>query len=175
MAHRGRSFRSDPSGRRRKTTWSQGPGGIIAQITAAGAGTFATGVASVTSDLTLVRIRGHVELLVGSSADFGGWDEIGIGICNVSENAAGIGVTAIPTPLADIAWDGWIWHYTTPFHVDDVSLVGTPQRMIIPIDNKAMRKVHLTDVLVGVIETGTEVFTSTLDATMTTRVLDKLP
>jgi hypothetical protein len=52
---------------------------------------------------------------------------------------------------------------------------STMEAVRVPIDSKAMRKVHESDVLVGVIEMGTEVGAATVRYAAETRILDKLP
>ena len=99
-------------------------------------------------------------------------------MCVVTQNAAGIGVTAIPDPVVDIAWDGWFYHAQGDIRsqgstaaqllTNDVSMV----RHV--IDSKAMRKIHLTDTIVavlGVVETTVAVGF----AHLRTRILVKLP
>ena len=175
MAHSRRSFALSPGQSRvkRKVTWDGGPEGISSTLTDNSVSIFATG-AEALSDITVVRIRGHVELMVGGSADLSGWDAVALGICIVSQNAFGVGVTAVPNPLTDIGWDGWQWHWIAPLHVSDLSLEGTPFRTLVEIDNKSMRKMRSTDTIIGVVATGIEVGTATLTSTMQTRILSKV-
>ena len=106
-----------------------------------------------------------------------GFIQYALGICDVSENAAGIGVTAIPAPLTDVAWDGWIWHHSgaalLSLTTTEEGLTGTAV-VRIPIDNKAMRKTPASNVLVGVVELGTEVGAAIVRVSANTRILDKL-
>ena len=88
-----------------------------------------------------------------------------------------IGAAAVPSPIADIAWDGWLWHHlTTP--VLGFSTTETGQSPMeaerIVIDSKAMRKIKDTDVLMGIFEIGTETGTATMRVAALTRVLDKI-
>jgi len=136
------------------------------------------GQAAGSDGLTLVRIRGEVLLFIEAATSVGdGFIQYALGICDVSENAAGIGVTAIPAPLTDVAWDGWIWHHSG---AGIISLTTTEEGntgtavIRIPIDNKAMRKTPATNVLVGVIELGTEVGAPIVRMSANTRILDKL-
>ena len=105
-----------------------------------------------------------------------GFENFAMGMCVVSENAFGVGVTAIPAPITDIQWDGWIWHSS---HGHITSLSTTEEHRItgariIPIDSKAMRKLKNTDVLVGVVQLGTEIGTATVDFSARTRLLVKI-
>ncbi len=178
MANRGRTSRFPrTSGSRRKVTWGVGPRGVVAK-SSDGAALFPIAVQQSLDDTTLIRIRGECLLALDTTgAALEGFSRIGIGICNVSSNAAGVGVTAIELPLTDMAWDGWIWHWvgslftvgTTPTDANGSAVVR------IPIDNKAMRKIHAFDTLVASIETLEEVGTAQMQAVLNTRVLDMLP
>ena len=177
MAHSRRSSfpRIGGTSRRRKVTWTSGPSGTHTPFSAAGTALFDTSVEAVVDDLTIVRLRGDLVIQVASSTDGDGFDDIAIGICIVNQNAAGIGVSAIPQPLTDIFWDGWFWYWTGSLNTLDVSLMGDIAEVRIPIDGKAMRKIHLTDNVVAVIQVAAEVGTSVLQARLNTRMLSKLP
>ena len=122
--------------------------------------------------------------LVTSDAALSGFSECAFGICIVSENAFGIGVTAIPSPIADIEWDGWFVYRTFALvSADAVAAASVSHSGSSPllwsarfdIDSKAMRKFKESDVMVGVIEFQSEIGTATVDATLNTRILSKLP
>ena len=114
---------------------------------------------------------------VGTVGD--GFAQIAHGICIVSENAFGVGVTAVPSPLTDIGWDGWIWHQLTPglfgLSVTESENVGALSMIRYDIDSKAMRKQKSTDFLIGVSEFAGEIGAATLQFITETRILDKLP
>jgi len=94
----------------------------------------------------------------------------------INENAFGVGVTAIPAPFVDLAWDGWLWHTQGNLRCVAASGIGddimTSTRIV--IDTKAMRKFKESDVLVGVIEF-VEDATAVMSAYMESRLLVKLP
>ena len=137
---------------------------------------FPTGITASVDGLTIVRTRGELLLTLSSTPVAGdGWPEIAFGICIVSENAAGIGVTAIPDPIADIAWDGWYVYWTGAIHTGQNNLYGPAAAARIVIDNKAMRKHKNTDVAVGVISFLGEEQTSVVEARLNTRELVLLP
>ena len=98
------------------------------------------------------------------------------GMTIISENAFNVGITAMPDPLVDIAWDGWFVHETGILLATDSTPAENAQNasQTIVIDSKAMRKQHNTDVTVAVLGV-TEVGTCTMQASLITRVLDKLP
>jgi len=101
---------------------------------------------------------------------------IGIGV--VTDDAFGVGVSAVPDPLDEMEWDGWLWHsffdiHTAASPLDDgvnAATVGWQK----DIDSKAMRKLNLGDTIFAIAEVtmgGTAVMQLFLD----TRVLLKLP
>ena len=148
-------------------------------MTAAGAFLWANGVQANLDGLTTVRIRGQFTLHLDVVTTIGdGFAGVGLGICNVSENAFGAGVASVPHPLTDIQWDGWMWHQLLgEFDGSSTTEVGrNPMEAVrMEIDTKAMRKTRAGDLLIGVIELGTEVGAATLAFTSRTRVLDLLP
>ena len=162
---------------RRKTSWSQGPRGTLSISTNAQT-IFASGAQANVPELTLVRVRGELWITLSTvDAALSGFPQVAVGICNVTENAFGAGATAIPAPITDINWDGWLWFWQGRFTSPSGTLTdadGATNARIV-IDSKAMRKVHVTDTLVGVIQTTGEIGTATMVANMETRVLDKLP
>jgi len=163
---------------RRKTGWDVGPNEPSANLSAAGATVWSVGSQATLDGLTVVRIRGEFSIQLRTVTTIGdGFASYSIGICNVTENAAGIGVTAIPSPLTDIGWDGWIWYHSGAaiFGMETTEVSRSYSSFRMPIDSKAMRKTRATDLLVGVIELGTEVGAATLVFSANTRILDKLP
>jgi len=163
---------------RRAVSWSNGPGGVLSGIVNSSSNLFPIAVQALLDDLTLVRTRGDllVYLTVAGGAANEGF-EWAFGICNVTENAAGIGVTAVPDPIADVSWDGWFVYEKGRIVSRATTLVESDnvvncQR--VRIDSKAMRKIHDTDVLVAVIATTEAGEGAAMSAGLTTRVLDKL-
>ena len=180
----GRSLHSNfPRARspRRQSSWAIGPFGSTAHTTSASK-VFPTGAQALLDGLTIVRIRGElVGALSGAAAALDGFSRVGVGICITNENAAGLGITAIPTPLTDIAWEGWIWHSIFSLFspgiiaggaADDAPTASAMIRMV--IDSKAMRKIKNTDVVTGVVETADEVGSANMTLKMNTRMLTKL-
>ena len=177
MAHASRFQRRGAGfSKRRATSWSAGPSQTTVSLSAAGATLWATG-SQANEQLTTVRIRGQLILSLNTVTTIGdGYANVGIGICNVSENAFNAGVGSVPTPLTDIGWDGWMWHMLLG------QLRGTEtaelQRSVmeavrVDIDSKAMRKLRPSDLTIGVIELGTETGAAVLGFNAITRVLDK--
>ena len=161
---------------RRRVTWDQGPNGGTGAISVSGTTLFPTGAEAVVDDLTIVRTRGSLLLLIDSVAALGDGFSWAFGLCVVSNNAAGIGVTAVPEPLTDIAWDGWFYHDqgdlkgVTTSTTDNLG--GKIDRRV--VDSKAMRKIHSTDVILAVlqvVETGTAVMRAFYRSRMLVKLL----
>ena len=177
MAH-SRGSRFQKRSVRRAVSWSLGPSGIITAGDSAVA-LFGTAAAALLDDLTIVRVRGDLILNLTAAAGVNQGEEWAFGMCIVSENAAGIGVTAVPDPIGDIGWDGWFVYETgtllardaTP--LTDASGDNVIQR--IKIDSKAMRKIHLTDVVVAVLGNAEIGGSSTMGGFLQSRMLAKLP
>ena len=180
MAHARRfGSRAIGSSSRRKTAWSAGPSETTAELTAAGAFIWTLGSQALVDGLTQVRVRGEYNVFLPVVTTIGdGYLSMAVGLCIVSENAFGVGITAVPTPFTDMGWDGWLFHR---LHSQIIGLsttelgVAPTEAFRIELDSKAMRKIRATDVLIGVGELGTEVGAATLAFSAQTRVLDKLP
>jgi len=139
---------------------------------------FLIGAQAAVPELTIIRTRGELTInCAASGADDSGF-QYAFGLCIVNENAFGVGITAIPGPFTDVDWDGWHVYHTGTVRSSDVS-VGGPAAGVgsvrIPIDSKAMRKIRITDIVVGVIETSVEFGTGVINCSLMTRQLVKLP
>jgi len=162
----------------RHVSWSPGPRGVLGTISSSTQALFPVSAEASLDDLTIVRTRGLLTVqLISTAASLQGF-EYGFGICVVTQNAAGIGITAVPDPLADQAWDGW-FVYETGNMLSRAAISGGDDdsptaNLVIEIDSKAMRKTHLTDTIVAVIST-LEVGTSIMQVSLATRILAKLP
>ena len=114
-------------------------------------------------------------MVTAADAVLAGYDGA-VGICVVSENAFNAGIASVPTPVTDVAWDGWLWHHffslraVTATIGDGVNGPAVVWKII--IDSKAMRKTNITDVEIAVIET-TETTSASLHARIDTRSLSK--
>ena len=110
-------------------------------------GTF---VLSTAFDETLVRTRGILSVTSDASVtverQFGGW-----GIIRVSESAAAIGITAIPSPIFNSDDDGWVvW---VPFAQQSSFSVGAGgQGFLYQVDSKAQRILREGQVFAVVVE-----------------------
>jgi len=171
MAHSRRLGFRARSSTRRQSAWNQGPNGLSANLVASGASAIAIGQQAAIAGLTIVRIRGRLTIFGTAAATAANHMFWAFGICIVSENAFGVGITAIPHPQTDIKWDGWMYHTQGVGTTTPGSAVGT--HGAIEIDSKAMRKIKDTDFLIGVVE-ATEVGTSSVQFDLESRILVKL-
>jgi len=166
---------------RRKTAWAPGPFNTAPELmNSAGVSLWNQGAQAVDAGLTIVRIRGSFTIwqtLATTAGD--GFNDCALGICIVTENAFGVGgVAAIPSPLTDIGWGGWLYHRVIgpliTLSVTEEAISGLSMARI-QIDTKAMRKVKETDIVVGMVELGMEQGNSQVEYAVNTRMLSKLP
>ena len=158
--------------RRRSVGWEEGPFGVQGPFTVPTSAVFGTAQTATADSLTIVRMRGEfIAQLLAPTTD--GFRRCAFGICVVSENAAGVGISAIPTPVTDVAWDGWFVHRMFALIGESASPVVTELRY--EIDSKAMRKLDESDVVVGVVEVTDEEGTASLKCVLNTRMLIKAP
>ena len=76
------------------------------------------------------------------------------GFCVVSEQAATVGVTAVPTPVSDAGSDLWYVHspLISNFHFVSGAGFDSDAGHVYTVDSKAMRKVNEDQELLGVVE-----------------------
>ena len=111
-------------------------------------------------------------LIQASAAGDGFVGAFGIGV--VSLPAFTVGVSAVPTPITEVEWEGWMWHQFFSLHSTAAFDAGGPNRVQIPIDTKAMRKLGTEEVVYLAYE-GTEDTTAQLQILSDSRMLVKLP
>ncbi len=173
-----RSARGGP--RRRSTSWVGGPRQDPLTVTAAGAVGYALGTGTTEDGTTLVRTRGQFTWSLTVVTSIGdGFDDLAVGIGVTTEEAFTVGgITSLPSPLADLDWDGWLFHHL----VGDIRGFSTTELGRAPmesgkveIDSKAMRKFEDGMVVFGAFELGTESGAASLVFQSSTRLLVKLP
>ena len=154
---RTRSGSNRGNGVRRKTTWEVGLGGqFTITLTGSGATILGSGVFPTIPGLTLARIRGHLGLTLNAAGSVGDGFTGAFGIGVVTASAFAIGVTAVPHPIADAEWDGWLYHEFWDIRAGlDAALASNITRQI-PVDSKAMRKVPDSEFLIMAILEVTE-------------------
>ena len=169
------SFQGSHAGRRGKG-WEEGPGGsAVTTFTASTQAILTNGAQFLQDGLTVLRLRGSLQAFLVSANAAGDGFHCAIGIGIVSENAFGIGITAVPTPLGDTSWDGWLYFKFFDVHGGFLT-AGDVQHLdaTFEVDSKAMRKVKDTDVLFAVVET-IEIGTAEMDVFFESRILLALP
>ena len=163
---------------RRKSNWNDGPGRDTAQTQQGGTGAalFTFGQQALDGGLTLVRTRGMLTLFIssGDAIASGYSGAFGIGICTAA--AFAIGVTAVPTPIAERVAGGVNWIFWEAFSckVAAANEFGTEASVVrIPVDSKAMRKLDEGDTIYAAIE-ATEVVNAVMQIHFDSRLLVKL-
>ena len=96
-----------------------------------------------------------------------------MGICKVTAQAQSVGITAIPGPISEMNWDGWLWHQFISLHDADANVAsGASSFQRVDIDSKAMRIFDPEDVIVAMLEV-TEIGTAEMDVFLDIRMLFK--
>jgi len=160
---------------RRQTTWELGPGGnTVSTITDSLSTILGAGVSPTNDGLTIVRLRGSLQAyLTAGTINVGMHCAIGAGI--VSNDAFAVGVTAMPDPIADVEWKGWLYHRFFDVHSAGTFDQTDPNVSIrFEIDSKAMRKLGFNETLFFVVET-VEAGAASMAVFADSRVLVKLP
>ena len=177
-----RSRRGFPArGHQRKSSWAVGPIANEEAIATNGKRLWTQGVALVSeAEVTIVRIRGlmsiYLSLATSSLDGFAG----AAGLCIVNSDVFNVGATAVPDPLNDLEFGGWMWH--SFFDVRgiaaqsagaDVSINAFSAVYRKEIDSKAMRKLGEFETLVGVVNVA-EGGTASMEFNADSRMLVKL-
>ena len=130
------------------------------------------------SEVTITRLRGRVNMKLQTTNAIGAgfFGAHGFGI--VTAEAFGVGATAMPSPLEDNDWDGWMYHQFFDIHSITATIADGANAMAVvessDIDSKAQRILHSDDVLMGVTEV-LEIGVATASIHADTRMLVKLP
>ena len=146
-------------GQRRLTDWaSTAPQTVFTALAAATAILDSTFTTAVAQPETLIRCVGNLTVETDQKAadetPFGAF-----GVCVVSDQAAAIGVTAIPTPYTDAGSDLWLLHqfWTASIKAgSNVAFASLSQSY--ELSSKAMRKVSDDETVCLVIENGAAAF-----------------
>ncbi len=149
------SFRGQTRRPRRETSWALGPrvgmgsGGTNSQ-SASGSAILGAGAVLSIEGATLVRLRGNIQIYLTTSAALQNGFEGSVALGVFTSEAFAIGVTAVPLPLTDVEWDGWIWNQQ--FRVEGPVSTGIGAFQTYPVDTKAMRKLRVGDTVALVAE-----------------------
>ena len=171
---------------KRLNAWSVGPISATQAITSTTPVLWTAGVVLESADeATIVRIRGEalIYLVASSATNAGGFTgAMGIGIATSA--AFAVGQTAVPTPLTESDWDGWMWHrfftlqsagpIDSGVAADIDQTNPTTAALRVEIDSKAMRKLQADYVVYGAVEMGVEAGTADARFSADSRMLFKL-
>jgi len=130
-----------------------------------------------------VRTRGRLQaFLDNATAALDGYHGA-FGIAVATTAAVAVGATAVPTPITEQDWDGWLYWQSiqllAPGIIDGGTLVDRDLMNIhaayqsFDIDSKAMRKLAVGDSIYACMEV-VEIGTATLQWSLDSRVLVKL-
>ena len=162
---------------RRTKKWGNGPDSVQQAIAGTSDLLWSSGIIlNNTPQATLMRIRGTLHLMGTLATSAGDGFSGASGIALVTGDAFAIGATAIPNPLTQADWDGWIWHsFWDVFNplASSTAFVSSFTQ-VLQIDSKAMRKWSENFTLVGMSRMD-EVGTATMTHSADTRVLVALP
>jgi len=162
---------------RRKTAWGVGPGDSSPVVlTGSGATILGLGTTPTTQlGLTVVRLRGLLgfTMISGTAIGDGFTGAVGVGVFTAS--AFAIGVTAMPQPVTEMDWGGWMWHQFIDMRVNAANVFdGVMQGLRVDVDSKAMRKLTSDEFVLGAIIEVTEVGTAQIEVSFDSRVLLKI-
>ena len=161
---------------RRSRTWSLGPGGTgVTVFTASSVAILGSGVTPVGTESTLARTRGLLEIFLTGATSAGDGFQGAFGIGKATAAAFTVGVTAIPTPITEVAWDGWLYHRFISLHAPATVSAGVTPAVTerIEIDSKAMRKITDEEVFFAAVEF-TEIGAATMHVFFDCRMLELL-
>ncbi len=155
---------------KRRTEWRGGP--LDEVQTQTSGGKVAGNSMPMAGGETIVRIRGHFEMVLEATV---GQDGVlgAFGMAIVTSDAAGAGVTALPGPSSDPDWEGWIFHKILNVHV---LTANSAIRDAFDFDSKAMRKAGGGNTeLMSMVELNEQGTSMTVDYYYNSRVLVMLP
>jgi len=130
-------------GSKRVSTWLSIDPLVLTLSASASISHIMTTVELAKRPFTLVRT--HLEMFIFSDQEIAGENQIGaVGLCVVSDQAVGVGVTAVPTPITDLDSDLWFAHQIllSSFQFLDATGISAPAGSAYTMDSKAMRKVN---------------------------------
>ena len=165
---------------RRGVGWEEGPGGhAVTQLTNTGSTILNAGAQALVDDITLMRTRGNAHVFLNGAATGAGagyHGALGIGI--VTAEAFAIGMTAMPVPITNLDWDGWLFHTFFDVHVNSsmpADPITSPAASVrLDVDSKAMRKLTSGDTIYAAVQVE-ESGTAVVDIYFESRMLIKAP
>ena len=136
--------------RRKETVWFSWTGTGVVLTATGGTITHSLNAAALAlRPFTVIRAR--MQLFLRSDQAASAEDQAAaFGMCVVSDQAVAIGVTAVPTPVTDLASDLWFVHRYLMASYSGIA--GGARGIPYEVDSKAMRKVDLGQDLISVAE-----------------------
>ena len=92
-----------------------------------------------------------LNLLTSTDDGDGFFGAFGIGVTTLTSFT--VGVIAVPTPITEIDWDGWLYHTFFDIRQGQTGMSNGSGYQKIEIDSKAMRKFDSQMVVYGALET----------------------
>jgi len=160
----------------RKTSWEIGPGGTGATaFSTPSTAILGSGGTPVSDGFTIVRLHGYMEVVLEAVSAIGGGFIGALGIGIVTADAFAIGQTAMPQPITDINWRGWLAYQFFSLHSTTATIAdgGNTNRISFDIDSKAMRKFPLNETIFASVQVF-EVISSQIEVFFHSRILVKL-
>ena len=127
-----------------------------------------------TDAATLVRSRGSVIIRASAAAAGDSLVRGAFGMIVVSEDAANIGVTALPGPLSDIENDWYVWAPFTMAFDNTLTEFDSAYFDRVVFDSRGMRKLKQGDGLVSILEVESDLAGDSIDSTVSFRQQFKL-
>ena len=182
---RPRGFRQGRPATRRKTSWGVGPEGTGERVlTGSATNIFGAVVAILQDGVTLVRLRGECLMMLKTSSAAGDGYTGAVGVAVSTVDATTVGVTAVPNPIDDEDWDGWLYHryfslasgavIAAGVSSDDDLVNATSAALRFEVDSKAMRKLSENDAIYASIQV-VENSAATMSAWFNSRTLFMVP
>ena len=163
---------------RRLTSWLVGPGSsVVTAFSSSSTSILGSGALATVDGLTVVRLRGSILAVLNSAtaAGDGFHCALGVGVCTA--DAFAVGVTALPAPIDEVDWDGWMYHRFFDVNVGDKTAGDVNWNSATfreEVDSKAMRKLPENMVLFASLQ-AVEDTTASMLVYFDSRVLVKLP
>ena len=144
---------SHGAGHRRLTNWIGSPDTTAFTSLAAGAAVIDSSFVLINEPQTIVRVRGSI--FVVSDQEIAGEQPFGaVGFAVVTDQAVAIGITAVPTPMADRDSDSWFVYRDWATNVFDTggAAITATTGFEFQFDSKAMRKIPVESTIIAVVE-----------------------
>ena len=170
---RGQPLRSQ----RRLSAWEKGPGGTTGTVISTSTTVIlGAGIVALIDGLTIVRFRGFFEMFMEAAPAIGDGFVGAVGAGVVTSDAFAVGVTAVPNPVDDADWDGWLYHRFYSLHHSTATISNgvNAGREAWEVDSKAMRKLPSNETFFLSIQT-VEQGAAQIEVFFDSRVLLKLP